>query len=188
MVALPRDGRIVGVQQMFEPENNDVTAATLEKAIVHLKSCDCFILDRNCRAQKALEKRPLLSQIKYYPTTKLHAYGHPAKCKNNPLNILRLKRRLRGVNTMVAEQVFSWFRGFARTLNEMRGSRHTFLVLYYCKRHNELVDAGDKAHLNAYTLSRAKSKKTTSGHHCNKRVPKSAAQPGNVLGKRARTR
>ena len=167
MVSCPRDGRIVGVTQMFEPENNLVTAQTLEKAIPHLKNCDCFILDRNCKAKIALESRPLLKQIRYYPIDEFHAQKHTDGCPCSPLHIRRLKRRIKGVNTSVAEQVFSWFRGYARVLNEMRSLRHRFLVLYLCRRHNDLVDAGETSHLNQYRIGvQGDKKKTVIGYKC----------------------
>ncbi len=60
-------------------------------------------------------------------------------CKNSPLTVRRLKVRVKGINTPVSEQVFSWFRGYARVLNSMGGLRHKFLVLVYCKRRNDLT-------------------------------------------------
>jgi hypothetical protein len=105
---------------MFEPENNEITAQSFEKALPHLPSCDCLIVDRMCKASKMLKAREAFSNIKYYSSTKLHGRKHVKQCPCNPHHKVSLKRRLRGVNTMVAEQTFSWFRGFARTFNEMR--------------------------------------------------------------------
>ena len=63
-------------------------------------------------------------------------------------------RRLRYVNTSRAEQVFSWFRGYARSFNSLRPIRHKFLVLYYSRLHNAMIAAGDVQHLNAYSPKR----------------------------------
>ena len=38
-----------------------------------------------------------------------------------------------GYSSSAAEQVFSWFRSYARTLNETTLLRHAFKVLYFCK-------------------------------------------------------
>ena len=84
----------------------------------------------------------------------------------------RLKRRVAKVNTSVSEQVFSWFRGYSRTLNEMKACRHHFLVLYYCAKHNEHIDAGTAKYLNAYShLNRSKQKQSTS-YSCSMKVKK----------------
>ena len=40
-------------------------------------------------------------------------------------------RRLIGVNTSIAEQTFSWLRGYAKSFNEMHTERHWFIVLYF---------------------------------------------------------
>ena len=66
----------------------------------------------------------------------------------NPDIHRRLKMRLKGMNTSVAEQVFSWFPGYAQVLNELRPERHNFLVLYYCRRHDMLVEQGRTEHVN----------------------------------------
>jgi hypothetical protein len=97
------------------------------------------------------------------------ATGHNKACKNSPLNVPRLKRRLKGVNTAVAEQVFSWFRGYARVFNEMRALRHKFLVLYYCRLHNQLVDVKNTSHLNAYSANKSRIKKTGT-YACSKKA------------------
>ena len=89
----------------------------------------------------------------------MHAKTHVASCPNSPLTILRLKRRLKGVNTQVCEQTFSWFRGYTRSFNGLRPLRHHFAVLYFAKKHNELVDKNDTAHLNEFSPSNQARKK-----------------------------
>ena len=81
---------------------------------------------------------------------KFHGKMHSRTCPCNPWHRPDLASRIRKVNTSVAEQIFAWFRGYAATFNNMRPARHHFLVLVYCKRHNEMMDAGDSNHLNPY--------------------------------------
>ena len=138
--------------------------------------CNSFIHDRNCSTEPQLKKDPALKQIKFYAIDKFHAKKHKDTCLCNPHVVTRLKRRLARVNTSVSEQVFSWFRGYSRTLNEMKASRHHFLVLYYCAKHNKHIDAGSAKYLNAYShLNRSKQKQSTP-YSCSmkvkKRIPK----------------
>ena len=63
-----------------------------------------------------------------------------------------------GLNSAVSEQVFAWFRGYARNFNSMKPLRHHFLVLYCCRRHNACGDANDTEHLNKYKKAAAKSR------------------------------
>lgn len=102
----------------------------------------------------------------------MHAKTHVASCPNSPLRVLRLKRRLRGINTQICEQTFSWFRGYARTFNSLRALRHKFLVLYFAKKHNKLVEKGDHSHLNEFSSgSRYRKKKVP--YPCPTKVKKS---------------
>ena len=59
--------------------------------------------------------------------------------------------RIENVNTSKSEQTFAWFRKYAASFNEMRGNRHHFLVLLYCKKHNECLDAKCADYLNPYS-------------------------------------
>ena len=82
---------------------------------------------------------------------------------------MRIQRRLRHVNTSRSEQVFSWFRGYARSFNSLRPNRHKLLVLYYSRLHNAMIEAGDAHHLNAYSpQGRGKSAKCVAkkGYAC----------------------
>ena len=89
-----------------------------------------------------------------------------SKCACCPKNHQRLRRRLRHVNTVICEQTFSWFRGYARSFLTMRAARHHFAVLAFSRWHNQLVDAGDLDHLNAFSANkRARSSKP---YTCNK--------------------
>eukprot|EP00959_Pyramimonas_sp_CCMP1952_P161491 3377028-Pyramimonas_sp.AAC.1 len=69
----------------------------------------------------------------------MHAKGHARSCPCNPYHIKRLSRRLKGINTQVAEQPLSWFRGYARPLNEMAPLRHKLCVLFFAKLHTNYV-------------------------------------------------
>ena len=69
----------------------------------------------------------------------MHAKRHSDTCPCNPCHIRRLKLRLKGVNTQAAEQTLSWFKGYSRILSEMSLLRHKFMVLYFCKLHNQYI-------------------------------------------------
>jgi hypothetical protein len=127
----------------------------------------CAAPSRKIARASGADDEGLMPQLKFFPVDKFHAKkGHNSKCKNNPYNVRRLMSRVKHVNTSVAEQVFSWFRGYARTFNEMRGVRHIFLALYYAGMHNELVSAGCTDHLNKYNAGRPTTR-TTRGYACN---------------------
>ena len=112
-----------------------------------------------------------LSQLKYYSVDKMHAQTHVDTCPNNPLKVLRLKRRLKEINTQICEQTFSWFRGYARVFNSLRSLRHRFVVLYFAKKHNEMVDKNDMSHLNEFSSGSPYRKKPTS-YPCMKKIKK----------------
>ena len=75
-------------------------------------------------------------------------------------------KRVKDVNTSVSEQVFSWFRGYARTFSEMKSLRQRFLVLYYSVRHNALIDAGKTSHLNGFAIGQHRVKKKQQPYGC----------------------
>ena len=85
---------------------------------------------------------PDMSQIKFWCCDKWHGSTHTQDCPCRP-SLRRLALRLRGVNTPRSEQVFSWFRMYARVLNEMREARDRFLVLLFCQQHNKMIHAGE---------------------------------------------
>ena len=60
-----------------------------------------------------------------------------------------------------------WFRGYARTFNELSPNRHKFLVLVYCARHNDLVDKNETNHLNPYATTN-RMKKASRPYSCEK--------------------
>jgi len=73
-----------------------------------------------------------------------------------------LRKRIKGLNTSVAEQVFSWFRGYAKSFNSMGSLHHKFLVLQHIRRHNAMIDSGDNKHLCPFNHL----KKTSKPYDC----------------------
>ena len=166
MAVSPRDSRVLAAEAMIHPENNEIKLATLLKVIHRYPKCDCLIHDRNCSFEGAAKKVKELKQLKYFPIDKWHGTKHCKECKNHPDHVRRLKMRLRGVNTSVSEQVFSWFKMYARIFNEMTPSTHRFFVLYFCRLHNACVQDGDAEYLNAFSSKNKVVKKRPSSYAC----------------------
>ena len=146
------EGHIVAVEQQIRPENNEIAEKTLEKAVRGTPGCDCFCYDRNCKFFKRAKKNRIFKNIKHWAIDKFHASrGHKKECPCNPNHVPALKRRLKKVNTSICEQTFSWFRHYAKVLNEMKPTRHRFLVVYYSKLHNEQVAKGALERLKKYS-------------------------------------
>ena len=118
-----------------------------------------------------MENHDEFKQIKYKTCDFFHGKGHTGNCPCNPNTVLRLKRRFNRVNTSAAEQVFSWFKNYARILNEARPVRHRFKVLLFCRLHNKKVERGDTSHLNQYTKKR---QHTSKPYSCNKASKKTS--------------
>ena len=95
-------------------------------------------------------------------------YGHGWFMLVNPKD-LRVLGVTKGVNLFAAEQVFSWFRNYARLLNEARPERHAFKVLYFVKQHNQNLQDKKATYLNKYQAS---FKKGSKKHACNSNVIK----------------
>jgi hypothetical protein len=148
MMVDPRTGRILNVTQQIQPENNNNVVGALEMVAERYKGVSCFIYDKNCGLHQFARTRPNLHKVKYYIIDKCHGSKHVKTCSCAPQNHRSLARRVRGLNTSVAEQTLSWFRTYARHLNEMRAVRNKFLVLYYTKRHNEFHGKGESEYLN----------------------------------------
>jgi hypothetical protein len=168
MLIDPKSKRIVNVLEQVEPENNAIVTASLEGAIPMYMNCDTFIMDRNCRYEKTGRSNENLSQIKHYIIDLLHSYKHSKTCMCSPRNVAKYKKRVKHVNTSIAEQTFSWFRGYARVFNELREARHRFVVRYFAKKHNELVSTGETTHLNPCKVSNEmKTGKGSTTYACN---------------------
>ena len=143
MLVEPRMMRIVGIQPMMSPENNEVKVKALKTIMPHYKNLDCFIHDRNCSFESFARSHAFLKQIRFYPIDRFHSVTHKKGCKNNPRTIKRLARRVKGVNTSAAEQIFSWFKRYSGVLNEMPKGKHSFLVMLFCRWHNIHASADD---------------------------------------------
>ena len=142
MVLEPK-GAILSVVEQCAPENHAVVDSALQKALPQHENVDCVCYDRNCSFCVKAKNKGVYKNVKTWAIDTWHAKKHCKNCACSPENHLSIKRRLRGVNTSVCEQTFSWFRNYARTMNELRPLRHRFLVLFYAKRHNELVAQKD---------------------------------------------
>ena len=152
MVAEPRSGRILSVSQMNAPENNAIVFESIEKIIEVYPKAKTMVIDKACKVEGQGRKRVKLRQLTTWAVDKFHAKkGHTKKCSCNPYSHPSIMRKLRGVNTSVCEQIFSWFRNYKGSFNTMTRFRHCFIVLYYVRRHNALVAAGDTIHLNAFS-------------------------------------
>ncbi|CAK0871899.1 unnamed protein product, partial [Prorocentrum cordatum] len=138
MVLTP-EGRIAAAVEQKNPEGNGVAAETLTRALKKHPNVNTFVYDRCCSFFVSAQKLPAFKDIKYWAVDMMHAKGHARSCPCNRYHIKRLSRRLKGINTQVAEQSFSWFRGYARPLNEMAPLRHKLCVLLFAKLHNNYV-------------------------------------------------
>lgn len=68
---------------------------------------------------------------------------------------------------------------YARVFNDLRPGRQRFVVLYFVRRHNALMDAGDTDHLtrlNGEWLAKQRKKRAPKGYGCN--TKRSAAANG----------
>ncbi|CAK0816567.1 unnamed protein product, partial [Prorocentrum cordatum] len=129
MVLTP-DGRIVAAVEQKNPEGNGVAAEALTRALKKHPNVNTFVYDRCCSFYVSAQKLPAFKNIKYWAVDLMH----------------------------VAEQSFSWFRGYARPLNEMVPLRHKLCVLFFAKLHNNYV-----AEHNIEYLPPTGSLKTTQG-------------------------
>jgi hypothetical protein len=166
--------RILSISAMEAPENNQVAFEAVERVIRLYPNMDCIVYDRACKMLPAARQRPLLKQVKTFAVDKFHAQNHGATCRCSPLNVRRIRTRLRDVNTSAAEQVFSWFRGYAATLNSASSHHHRFLALYLCRKHNDLIASSGADHMNPHGNAR-KRKRATEPYGCGPCVVKRPA-------------
>ena len=150
MVCSPQTGLILSVMEMIEPEDNQLALSAVQELKEHYPNLNLVIYDRACKVMKAGRKTAGLESIKHWAVDKFHAKGHVDDCPCHPENIRALKRQLKGLNTSLSEQIFSWFRGYANTFNAMSPLTHHFYVILYSRRHNDLVRQNDTSHLNSY--------------------------------------
>ena len=93
---------------MYDPENNMVKIKTLRKVLKNYPAVDVFIHDTNCKLAKEAEQKAYFSQIRYWAVDKFHGAKHGKSCRYSPQNNKDIADRLEGINTSVAEMVFSW--------------------------------------------------------------------------------
>ena len=124
---------------MEEPENNAVAKKVLGKVMAKATNLDCVIYDKMCVCMKSFASDKEFKQVKYWSVDRFHAKAHSSSCPCSPVHIRRLDLRLRSVNSSIAEQTFSWFRGYASSFNTKAHDTHIFYVLLHVKVHNNLV-------------------------------------------------
>jgi len=146
MVCAPT-GRVLVCQSQVNPENNEDTRRAFARALEYHPKINCIVYDRNCSFAPTAQYRAEFSRIRYWPVDSFHGNARRAACTHTPQNNPSYRRRLRRANTSVCEQTFSCFRGYARTMNEMKAIRQHFLVLLYVRMHNDLIANGDDSHL-----------------------------------------
>ena len=147
----PKTGRILRAKPMRGPENNALVIGEIREMARLYPYLNCVVYDRACKIQRGVVRlRKELRQIRTFTTDKFHGARHSAKCPCSPFACRRLMGRIDGVNTVAAEQTFSWFGNYARTFNELGRNRHHFLVYRYAAIHNELLGRNSTAHLNPY--------------------------------------
>ena len=76
-------------------------------------------------------------------------------------HIKQLDRRLKGVNSSICEQTFSWLKKYNGTLNEMRANRHIFMMHFLAKKHNHVLAHGRPEYLHPYGRKRVASQSYT---------------------------
>ncbi|CAK0814461.1 unnamed protein product [Prorocentrum cordatum] len=108
---LTTSGRVVAVTEQTAPEGNDVVKSTILRVLPQYPKVNCIVYDRACSVMPSALLDDQFNQIKYWVVDRLHAQKHVPTCACNPLHIHRLKLRIIGLNTQVAEQCFSATRG-----------------------------------------------------------------------------
>ena len=82
----PKSGRILSLQPMHEPENNDVAHAALTHVLWLYPKLDCLVYDRACSFKAFGIASGNLDQVKFYISDGFHAHGHSRSCPCNPRN------------------------------------------------------------------------------------------------------
>ena len=178
MLVHPRDLRILAVRSMVVPENNEILHESLLEILPLYKNLDGVIMDRACGFLPTAKANKEMKPIKFWSVDGFHAKGHTKKCPCNPLYKKRLAKRFKGVNSSACEQVFAWFRNYARLLNESSPMRHSFKVLYFVKLHNLAVDQKQAQYLNRHVRSGKKAKQP---YNCSKKKTGSKKRPASAM-------
>ncbi|CAE7546453.1 unnamed protein product, partial [Symbiodinium microadriaticum] len=151
----PRSGMVMSVADMEEPENNVVAKNVLRKVVTKAVNLNYVIYDKMCVCLKSFATDKDFKLVKYWSIDRFHTKAHSVSCPCSPIHVRRLDLRLRSVNSSIAEQTFSWFRGYACSFNTKAHDTHIFYVLLYVKMHTSLVRQNRLQHLNAFS-ARAK--------------------------------
>ena len=170
MLVHPRDLRILAFKSMSVPENNAILHDSLLEILPLYKNLDCAIMDRACGFLPTAQADKNLKQIKHWSIDGFHAKGHTKGCPCNPLHKRWLATRFKGVNSSACEQVFSWFRNYARLLNESSPVPLCAIasnVLYFVKLHTCAVEQKQSMCLNRYIRS---GKKANRPYSCDKKT------------------
>lgn len=80
----PKSGRIITLQVMHEPENNEVASLAVENIIWLYPKLDCIVYDRACAFKQCGESNDMFQQITSYVVDGFHAHGHSRTCPCNP--------------------------------------------------------------------------------------------------------
>ena len=131
-----QSAKIMGMTPLDTPENNKTAIGLLKESVDVCPKLRTVVYDRACSFMQSARKVPKLKKVKTYVVDKFHAHRHSKKCPASPLVHRRLARAIQGVNTSAAEQTF---RKYAKSLNSMGADSHEFLLLVFCKMHNQLV-------------------------------------------------
>lgn len=86
MLTEPNSGRILSVEIMRSPENNEVKFNAIQKVINFYPKCNAFIHDVNCKFAPSMQENNCFPQIKYWPVDKWHGKNHSSTCKYSTYN------------------------------------------------------------------------------------------------------
>ena len=152
LLHFPMSASILHAAPMYRPRNNAVVLDDLDRVLGRYPFVNCFIYDRACGIlEDVASRRKALWKIRNYTTEKFHAARHRLACRTDPPSNPPLTRRLETLNASTADQTLSRFRGYTRSMNELRQARRKCLGPLYAKEHKELLSDGDAAHLNQYS-------------------------------------
>ena len=114
---------------MYRPGNNAIVLNEMDRVVGRYPYVSCFIYDRACRILgDVAARRKALWKIRTYTTDKFHGARHRRNCRAKPFSSPPLTKRIEGLNTIIADQTFSRFRGYAWSMIELRQARRKFLV------------------------------------------------------------
>ena len=80
----PKTGRVLGVEEQVQPENNEVKKIVLQKVVGSYANLNALIHDRCCSLQPDCERSGLFTSIHYWIIDKWHGAKHKKTCKCRP--------------------------------------------------------------------------------------------------------